>query len=413
MAGRRCNAPGPAPKGRLSMQQEPTRTPRRVRQERGIYYRETHAGRRYEVTYTDSDGRQRWQVVGGGLKEARTERANIVSKLGRGERVAPTRATFRDVATAWLEAQTHLRPRTHEAYSWALDRYLLPRFGSRPIAKLDTQDVADLIAAMHKDGKAGWTIRGVLTPLSGIFAFAIRRGMIASNPIAGLERGERPKVERREMRTLDREEIGKLLDAAPANYRTILATAIMTGLRQGELLGLTWADIDFDAGLVRVRRQLDRTTMSRVEPKTPQAVREVVLIPTLGRMLRTHKLASKHSRESDYVFATATGKPLNYRNVTQRGLDKALERIGLGEHVEQDGKRRWRSALRWHDLRHTYASILVAQGANVVFVSRQLGHASPDITLKVYAHLFDHAEHAQRARDALEINFGSVLGGVV
>ena len=113
----------------------------------------------------------------------------------------------------------------------------------------------------------------------------------------------------------------------------------------GALLELTGADIDCDAGLVRVRRQLDHARMTRVEPKTPQ----------------------------------------------------------------EDGKRRWRSALRWHDLRHTYAEHPGRARANVVFVSRQLGHASPDITLKVYAHLFDHAEHAKRTSDALEARFGAIL----
>ena len=124
-------------------------------------------------------------------------------------------------------------------------------------------------------------------------------------------------------------------------------------------------------------------------------------MPALARLLREHQAASRFSKKGDYVFASHKGTPLHYRNLAQRGLAKAVEDAGL----DGDGLPR----LRWHDLRHTFASLLIAQGANVVFVSRQLGHASPDITLRVYAHLFDQAEHAQRARDALEASFGATL----
>jgi integrase len=199
------------------------------------------------------------------------------------------------------------------------------------------------------------------------------------------------------MRILDREEIGKVLEAAGLIYRPILATAIFTGLRQGELLGLTWADVDFDAGLVRVRKQLGRDGV-RVEPKTAQAVRDVVMMPALGRLLRAHKLASPYSGAADPVFASSAGTPHHYRNIGRRGLEKAVERAAIPAPNP-----------RFHDLRHTAASLLVAEGLNVVFVSRQLGHASPDITLRVYAHLFDRAEHGKRASDALEAGFGHLL----
>jgi integrase len=159
-------------------------------------------------------------------------------------------------------------------------------------------------------------------------------------------RGERPSVGRREQRILDRDEIAKLLDSAPRSYRTLLATAIFTALRQGELLGLTWQDMDFDAGLVRVRKSLDRSG-NRTEPKTSQAVREVLLMPALGRMLREHKLASPYSAASDFVFASQAGTPLNWRNASKRGLEKAVENAKLG------GGR-----VRFPDLRHTFASLL-------------------------------------------------------
>jgi integrase len=127
-------------------------------------------------------------------------------------------------------------------------------------------------------------------------------------------------------------------------------------------------------------------------------------MPSLVRILREHKeraFAAGVARPEHFVFASLAGGPLHYRNVVRRGLDKAVETAGLAE----GGKPK----LRWHDLRHTAASLLISEGLNVAFVSRQLGHADPSITLKVYARLFDAAEHAQRASDALEASFGSIL----
>jgi integrase len=149
-----------------------------------------------------------------------------------------------------------------------------------------------------------------------------------------LERDERPSLTRKEKRVLNTAEIVRLLDAATAIYRPMLATAIYTGLRMNELLALTWADIDFDRGFVRVNGQLERRTRQRVETKTERGVREVVLIPALARVLRAHRehaFARGFARATDLVFSTPNGTGLSDRNVAQRGLEKAAERAGLNE----------------------------------------------------------------------------------
>lgn len=202
------------------------------------------------------------------------------------------------------------------------------------------------------------------------------------------------------MRILSSEEIDAVLQMATPAHRNVLATAVFTGLRQSELLGLTWADVDLEAGIVCVRRQLDRGGGGYSEPKTPRAKRDVVLMPSLVTLLREHKLASAYSSPADPVFVTRTGRPLYYRNLI-RGLRLALAKAGL----DADGQPR----LRFYDLRHTHASLLIAQGLNIVFISHQLGHASPSFTLDVYGGLFDRAEHARRARDRLEAAFGGML----
>lgn len=122
---------------------------------------------------------------------------------------------------------------------------------------------------------------------------------------------------RREMRVLSRGEITKLLDSASAKWRTLLATGIFSGARLGELLALRWCDIDFDHGLIHVRAQLDRHG-NRVEPKTPQAIRSIILMPALAKLLREHRLASPFSHEHDLVFASEVGSPLT---ATRHGAD--------------------------------------------------------------------------------------------
>ncbi len=191
-----------------------------------------------------------------------------------------------------------------------------------------------------------------------------------------------------------------LLRSAVPSYRPILVCALFTGMRLSELLGLTWRDIDFEAEVIRVRHQLSRSG-ERTRLKSHAAVRDIPLLPQLARLLREHKLASPFSREPDFAFATQTGTPRYYRNVQVRGLDKAAERAGLNPDTGKDDKHASDALqkLRFHDLRHTFASHLIIDlRIDAAQVSRILGHAKPGITLDVYTHLFDQASHADDIR---------------
>jgi integrase len=132
--------------------------------------------------------------------------------------------------------------------------------------------------------------------------------------------------------------------------------------------------------------------------KTAAAKRDVILMSQLASELRRLRLASPFSADKDLVFCSTTGRTIGHRNVTARGLEKAANRAGL-------------RGVTFHALRHTFASILIAQGHDPVFVSRQLGHANAAITLKVYAHLFDAERHASEARAQLEADYGALLAG--
>lgn len=349
------------------------------------------------------------------MTEARLLRAELVTRVASGERIAPSKVKLADFADEWLTQQKpRLRPTTCALYESYLRWHIKPRLGNRRLASITVDDVATLITDMQqgvrfreRDGQlvrcsgksyAAWTIRGVLVVLSRVLGRAARVGLINTNPVHRLEKEERPKTTPREFPSLDSASIGRLVTATPTRYRTLVAVSVLTGIRQGEALGLRWQDIDTKERLLRVRVQLGRDGRL-CEPKTQAAKREVPIPPTLARMLAEHRrqaFARGLAKPTDFVFASETGGPLNHRNIVRRGLEKAIENAQLPR-------------LTWHDLRHVAASALIAQGASVSYVSRILGHSSPSITLSIYAHEFARAEHADRTRDQMEATFGPLI----
>lgn len=401
------------------MHEERIRDSRRrekVRGTIGVFKRVTSSGStKYDVQYVDSDGKTRWRVTES-LREAKLLRAELVSKVGRGERIVPTKVALSDYIEQWLETQeARLRPKTYEGYSNALRLHVKPRLGNRRLQAVTVDDVAALIGSMtkgeryvEKDGVvtktsgkpfAAWTIRGTLVALGRVYASATRAGLAASNPVRLLDRGERPAKTRREFPSLDVATIGRLIAATPDRYRVIVALSVLTGIRQGEALGLVWGDVDVKTGVIRISRQLDRH-QRLVEPKTAAAKREIPIPPSLGRMLSAHKAKAfeqGRAKAIDFVFTSPSGRPMHYGAIVRQGLAKAIKAAGLPH-------------LSWHDLRHVAASSLISQGVSVAYLSRVLGHASPAITLSTYAHEFARAEHDDRTREQMEQAFGGLLG---
>jgi integrase len=235
-----------------------------------------------------------------------------------------------------------------------------------------------------------------LAALSLICRYAVRRGWLADNPATKLEPGEKPHWTPRPVAILEGDELAQVLDQA-GNSRPLFAFLAYTGLRIGEALGLTWADIDFDAELIRVHRQLSRQRTHR-PLKTAAGRREVVLAPAVAKLLRERWLASPYKTREDFVFCNTLGRGLDYRDVGE-AFRGAVKRAGISA----------AGRLSLHSLRHAFASLLIAKGLNVVFVSRQLGHANPTVTLGTYAHLFERADHAQAAREALQASYAATI----
>jgi integrase len=383
---------------------------KRTRVEPGIYRQVNGA---YAVYYL-LDGKPRFKTIGPKLAEARGARTQLLAKAERGELATPTRLSFAELAASWLEGYAALvaagerSPRTIENYRYYLDKHLLPAFGRKRVQEISTDEIARLIVEMRAKGYAAKTISNMLAPLGRILSHALRRSYITDNPLTRLEHHERPRIEKRNQRVLNHQQIRALLDASLPRYRPLLATAIYTGLRLNELLGLTWQDVDLTNGFIHVRYQLSRPTLTdpphRVRLKTAAATRDVPLLPQLAAVLKRHKLAAPHSAAGDYVFGTATGTPLGARNVERRGLGQAADNAGLNNNEVL--------RLRVHDLRHTFASHLIIDlKLDIAHVSRILGHARPSITLDTYTHLYNQAQHANDIRDRMAASdFGELLG---
>jgi integrase len=369
---------------------------RRIRVERGIY---RQPNGKYTVCFT-LDGKPRFRTVGYDLESARAQRRMFVDAARWGVIAAAPRLRFDTVVEWWVGRFAHKvasgerRERTLELHRYHLDRHLLPLLGPRLIRQITTADVAELLDGVREQGCSEKTVAGALATLASVMGFAVRNGWIADNPVTRLERHERPHPSRRQQRVLGREEIARLLAACLPAYRALIATALYTGMRMSELLGLIWDDIDCAGGAVHVRAQLSRARSDaparRVAPKTPSSLRQIPLAPQLAAILRERRSAATWGAAGDWVFGTRNGTPLSQRNVQRSALTRAARNAGL----DHEG-----SALRFHDLRHTFASHLIIDlQLDVVQVSRILGHASVSTTLDIYAHLFDEARHSANIR---------------
>jgi integrase len=368
----------------------------RVRVERGIYQQ---ANGKYVVCFM-LDGRPRFRTVGSDLELARAQRLSFMRAARFGVIAAAPRLRLETVAGWWLERYARRvdsgerRVRTLEIHSYYLNRHVLPLIGSRLIREISAADVADLLDRLRERGCAEKTAAGALGTLGNVMRFAVRNSWIADNPVEKLERHERPRPSRHPQRALGRDEIARLLDCCLPTYRTLVATALYTGMRLSELLGMVWDDIDFGRACIHVRAQLSMahtgSPARRVAPKTEAAHRQIPLTPQLAGLLRERRLAAACSAGGAWVFSTRKGTPFSQRNIQRSALHLAADAAGL----RVNGAR-----LRFHDLRHTFASHLIIDlGLDVVQVSRLMGHASPSTTLNIYAHMFDEARHAADIR---------------
>jgi integrase len=300
----------------------------------------------------------------------------------------------------WLSNSVRdtVRQRTYEGYAHVVERHIAPSLGRMKLRALTPAHVRGLYRERLDAGLSPRTVRYAHTTLNEALSQAVLDGLIPRNVATSVKA---PQSRRAEIRPLSREQVRTLFKAVSRHrLATLYIVAVTAGLRQGELLGLRWEDVDLEAGMLQVRRTLSEARTGRIfeAPKSGKG-RQIRLTRKATEALRAHRGAQLEERrkleglwqDQGLGFPSQVGTLLSARNL-QRHFKNLLERAGLPK------------SFRFHDLRHTCATLLLRQGVNPKFVQELLGHADISLTLNVYSHVLpDMGDAAAGAMDdALE-----------
>jgi integrase len=296
----------------------------------------------------------------------------------------------------WLDncVRDTVRQRTYEGYAHMVERHISPTLGRVKLKSLTPDHVRGLYRERLDSGLSARTVQYAHTTLNKALKQAVADGLIPRNAAASVKS---PRPRRPEIKPLNREQVRSLLNAVSGHRLAALyVVAVTAGLRQGELLGLQWKDVDLERGMLQVRRTLSEARSGRIfeAPKSGRG-RQIRLTQKATTALRAHRKRQLEERigkaglwqEQDLVFPSEVGTPLSARNL-QRHFKGALKRVGLP------------GTTRFHDLRHTCATLLLKQGVHVKYVQELLGHADISLTLNVYSHVLpDMGDAAAGAMD--------------
>lgn len=333
-------------------------------------------------------------------------REEVAAKLVEGLKAAKDnlpvpseRITVGAFLAEWLAGvRSTVRPHTAVRYEQSIRLHVLPRIGRLPLARLEPKHLQALYAACLADGLAPATVRMVHAVVGRALGDAVRWGNVTRN-VALLVTP--PRVKHAEIRPLTAEQAQQLLEAARGTrWEAFYVLAVTTGMREGELLGLCWSDVNLDSGELSVRHTLRRMPgvgLQLLEPKTDHSRRRVRLSATAVLALRKHRAGQAAERlrrgpaweDQGLVFPAESGRPMDAGNLTRWSFWPLLTKAGLPR-------------IRVHDLRHTAATLLLSKGVNPKVVSELLGHSKVGITLDVYSHVVpDMQERAAEAMDAI------------
>jgi integrase len=335
---------------------------------------------RWILDFYDQHGeRQRITMPKGATKkEADEELDNYKDQVRKGIYVPDKKVPlFSEVAREWIDyKKPNLRETTWEVYEGHVRNHFEDLNGLK-VNRITLARVEQFITARQVEGMNIGTLRKILVSLGQILSFAVRRNYHYHNPLREAERPRRQtKVDEDEpdkaMQVLTPPQITTLLSQERnPKYKMLFTLAIFTGAREGELLGLKWSDIDWENRQLCIRRTFNKGRF--FPPKTKASRRKIDVAPKVLTQLKKWRLACPKNNQ-DLIFPSEAGEPINHSNMVQRYFFPALKAADL-------------QRIRFHDLRHTYASILIANGENIKYIQTQMGHSSPSVTLNVYAHL--------------------------
>lgn len=304
----------------------------------------------------------------------------------KGLLVEPSKETVAQFLERWLRDSVKIstRSRTYESYASTVRCHVAPTLGGIPLRKLTPTDVQRLYGQKLESGLSPRSVQYIHAVLHGALKQAVQRGLIYRNPCEAVAR---PKVERKTMKALDLEQVNRLLaEAQHDRLYALYILAVHTGMRRGELLGLTWDNVDLKNRRVHVVQQLqhlDKGEAKLVPPKTAKARRGIDLTSFEVKALMQHRREQSKERlrlgeawqnNMNLVFTTGIGTPLNPANLVRRSFHPLLEKAGLPR-------------IRFHDLRHSAASLMLQMDISAKVVQEMLGHSQISLTLDTYSHV--------------------------
>lgn len=335
----------------------------------------------------------RYVTVRGKRQDAERELTRLMGAVHDGALVEPAKTTIANYLRSWLNGPHGLAGKTVERYRQLAEQQIVPHLGALPLQKLRPAHVAEwharLLTGGGKDGRplSARTVGHAHRVLHRALALAFKSELVTRNIADAIAP---PKVEETEVTTLKADQVGVVLAALEGHsLRPIAILALSIGARRGEILALTWGNIDLDAGMLRIERSLEQTRagLKFKPPKTKRGRRLVALPPIAVEALRAHRRQQLELRlvlgqgkgDGDaLVFSTFDGKPIPPNNLS-RDWWRFVKTRGL-------------PAVSFHALRHSHVSALVASGVDPLMVSRRIGHANTATTMKVYAHMFEKTD---------------------
>ena len=354
---------------------------------------------RVDLGFVDGK-RKRKQIYGKTRKEVAEKLKVLLRDQQQGLPIATERQTLEQFLTRWLAevVAARNRPKTHHSYSEIARLHILPTLGKIQLSKLTPQDVQGLLSHKSAAGLSARTVGYIRAVLRMALGQALKWGLVARN-VATLV--TTPRAERMTINALTPTQSRALLEAARGDrLEALYRVALSLGLRRGEALGLRWSDIDLEARTLRVEVALGVIDGKLVlgEPKTETSRRTLPLPAALVPALRTHHARQLEERlaaggkwqDTGYVFTSSVGTPIHPGNL-MKSFHALLGRAGLPR-------------IRFHDLRHSCASLLAAQGVPARVAMEVLGHSDIRITQNIYTHVFDEARH--EATDAIDRALG-------
>lgn len=339
------------------------------------------------VGYDPKTGKpKRKSFYGKTRKEVADKIAQALQEISQGGYIEPSKTTLGEWLDKWLVEykKGQIKPTTYESYEVIINTHIKPVLGNIPLAKLQPH----MLQAFYNDKlESGLSTRRVHychTIIHQALKQAVKEGLLPRNPA---EATSPPAIKNKQMRPLSEDELLKFLDVAKDDrLYAAYVVAATTGLRRGELLGLCWDCVDLEQGIIVVKRQLvplkKKGLILEETTKTKSGKRTVVLPEDTIRELKVHRkrqvqeklLLGEAYQDHNLVFCTEKGTPLDPRNFT-RHFKRLLKKAGLPTDI------------RLHDLRHTYATLLLKRGVPAKIVQELLGHSTITITLDLYSHV--------------------------